>query len=174
MPNPSPCWIWDARQISYDEALLLPLISLITSPHGDNFFVSPTILCLKDPGWPKKYRSKGGQVLSMWFSPDVITAMLVHRTKEKKKVFWNLTLSLCKTRAIICYCFVRQHGGLITWLKTIYCSDGYDHYIISRAGACKIASKSCHHFFSFPANRPIRLTRCCTQFKSFEIKAFCS
>ena len=88
--------------------------SLITSPHGDNFFLSPTILCFKDPRWPKKYRSKGGQVLSSWFSPDVITAMLVHGTKEKKKVFWNLTISLCKTRAIICYCFVRKHGRLIT------------------------------------------------------------
>ena len=45
--------------------------------------------------------------------------MLVHRTIEKKS-FGNLTLLLCKIRAIICYCFVHQHGRLITWLKTIY------------------------------------------------------
>ena len=54
-----------------------------------------------------------------WFSLDVIAAMLVHRTIEKKS-FGNLTLLLCKIRAIICYCFVHQHGRLITWLKTIY------------------------------------------------------
>ena len=54
-----------------------------------------------------------------WFSLDVIAAMLVHRTIEKKS-FGNLTLLLCKIRAIICYCFVHQHGRLITWLKTLY------------------------------------------------------
>ena len=57
-----------------------------------------------------------------WFSLDVIAAMLVHRTIEKKS-FGNLTLLLCKIRAIICYCFVHQHGRLITWLKTIYCGN---------------------------------------------------
>ena len=54
-----------------------------------------------------------------WFSLDVIAAMLVYRTIEKKS-FGNLTLLLCKIRAIICYCFVHQHGRLITWLQTIY------------------------------------------------------
>ena len=54
-----------------------------------------------------------------WFSLDVIAAMLVDRTIEKKS-FGNLTLLLCKIRAIICYCFVHQHGRLITWLQTIY------------------------------------------------------
>ena len=53
-----------------------------------------------------------------WFSLDVIAAILVHRTIEKKS-FGNLNLLLCKIRAIICYCFVHQHGRLITWLKTI-------------------------------------------------------
>ena len=38
----------------------------------------------------------------------------------RKKSFGNLTLLLCKTWAIICYCFVHQHDYLITWLKTIY------------------------------------------------------
>ena len=47
--------------------------------------------------------------------------MLVYRTIEKKS-FGNLTLLLCKIRAIICYCFVHQHGRLITWLQTIYWS----------------------------------------------------
>lgn len=36
----------------------------------------------------------------------------------------NLTLLLCKTWAIICYCFVYQHGHLISWLKTIYTQEG--------------------------------------------------
>ena len=31
-----------------------------------------------------------------------------------------MTLLLCKTWAFISYCFVHQHGRLITWLKTIY------------------------------------------------------
>ena len=40
--------------------------------------------------------------------------------RKRKKSFGNLTLLLCKTWAIICYCFVHQHGRLITWLNTIY------------------------------------------------------
>ena len=47
-----------------------------------------------------------------WFSLDVIAAMLVYRTIEKNS-FGKLTLLLCKIRAIICYCFVHQHGRLI-------------------------------------------------------------
>ena len=37
----------------------------------------------------------------------------------RKKSFGNFTISLCKTWAIICYCFVHQLGRLIMWLKTI-------------------------------------------------------
>ena len=70
-----------------------------------------------------KYKHKlleGGDIgLYRWFSLDVIAAMLVHRTIEKKS-FGNLTLLLCKIRAIICYCFVHQHGRLITLYSYFY------------------------------------------------------
>ena len=32
--------------------------------------------------------------------------------------FGNLTLLLCKTCGVIFYCFVHQHGRLITWMQT--------------------------------------------------------
>ena len=77
-----------------------------------------------DPGTPwcyvKEFGGEYGPGEYRWFSLDVIAAMLVYRTIEKKS-FGNLTLLLCKIRAIICYCFVHQHGRLITWLQTIYC-----------------------------------------------------
>ena len=37
------------------------------------------------------------KIVYRWFSPDVIAAMLVQRTKEKIGSFRNLTLLLCKT-----------------------------------------------------------------------------
>ena len=40
-----------------------------------------------------------------WFSPDVIVAKLVQRTKEKKPVC-GLDLLLCKPLAIICKLFL--------------------------------------------------------------------
>ena len=76
--------------------------------------------------WKKRYyetsttlKIRSCRKINRWFSLDVIAAMLVYRTIEKKS-FGNLTLLLCKIRAIICYCFVHQHGRLITWLQTIY------------------------------------------------------
>ena len=35
-----------------------------------------------------------------------------------KMSFGNLTLLLCKTCGTIFYCFVHQHGRLITWMQT--------------------------------------------------------
>lgn len=54
------------------------------------------------------------------FSPDVTATMLVYRTIAKGS-FGNLTLLLCKTCSIFCYCSVYQHSRLITCVKTLYC-----------------------------------------------------
>ena len=45
-----------------------------------------------------------------WFSPEV---MLVHRNKEKK-VFWEFDSIIIQNMSQICYCFVQQHGCIIT------------------------------------------------------------
>ena len=59
--------------------------------------------------------------------------MLVHRTKEKKTLFL----------AIICHnCFVHQHGSLITWLKTIYCSH-HEHVGDKKVTNLHIQQKNC-------------------------------
>ena len=54
-----------------------------------------------------------------WFSHDVITTMLVNRTKEKK-LFWEFDSIIMQNMSQICHCFVHQHGHLFTWFKTIY------------------------------------------------------
>ena len=51
-----------------------------------------------------------------WLAPDVIAAMLVYWTIAKKS-FGNLALLLCKTQATFCFCFVHQHGRLLTWVQ---------------------------------------------------------
>ena len=38
--------------------------------------------------------------------------------QQRKKSFGTLIISLCKTWATFCRCFVHQHGRLITWVKT--------------------------------------------------------
>ena len=38
-----------------------------------------------------------------------------------KTSFGNLTPFLCKTCWVIFYCFVHQHGSLITWMQTKNC-----------------------------------------------------
>ena len=58
---------------------------------------------------------------------SLIPVQITHRNsscwcteQKRKRSFGYLTLLLCKTWDIICYCFVQQHGSLITWLKIIY------------------------------------------------------
>ena len=68
--------------------------------------------------WSQALRQ--AKTLFVVFSPDVTAPMLVYRTIAKGS-FGNLTLLLCKTYAIFCYCFVNQHGRLITCVKTLYC-----------------------------------------------------
>ena len=102
-------------------------------------------------------------VVLWWFSPDVIAAMFVYRTKagayfnnsnrlltKEKKVFGNLTLFLYKTWAIICYCFLHQHGRLIMWLKTI-CSP-----FLGQTKRFKLFSQSFSSFAIIPANTHLK------------------
>ena len=49
-----------------------------------------------------------------------------------KMPFGNLTLLLCKTCGAIFYCFVHQHGRLITWI-IVYRGTGYETLELSKA-----------------------------------------
>ena len=95
----------------------------------------------------------------------------MYRTIEKKS-FGNLTLLLCKIRAIICYCFVHQHGRLITWLQTIYwqnnncarASPFFVHFcfvkkmpIFTFCGGREHNTTTAFFFFSLPSIKSFRI-----------------
>ena len=98
----------------------------------EDWFRKPTwlpFLCLGTATWPLWRHVKTLHGVRRYvrpkhsvecFAPDVTATMLVYR-KIPKGSFWNLTLLLCKTCSIFCYCFVYQHGRLITCVKTLYC-----------------------------------------------------
>ena len=53
-----------------------------------------------------------------WFASDATAANDVGVQKNAVKCLGNLTLLLCTTYGAIFYCFVYQHGHLITWMQT--------------------------------------------------------
>ena len=69
----------------------------------------------KAPPYPHN-NQQHPQFLYPWLAPDVMAAMLVHWSLKKK--FGNSSLFLCKMQATFFFCFVHQHGRLITWMQT--------------------------------------------------------
>ena len=71
-----------------------------------------------------------------------------------KKCFGNLAPLLCKTRATFCFCFVHQHGRLITWLIPHFWA------YLNKRSKIKIDVNRCHYqMFTSHCTVPKQLTK---------------